>query len=359
MSTSAKKTKSSTKSTKQVKPVNKPKQTTKKPHLARWQIGLICGVTVAFVALLLVIILLFCNRKTSQPSATDDSDTETVAAIDYDQKVTNQDGSDFTAVYQAGSEQDFTIRFTDLKCDDTCQNVGAVKLGDQLLKLGEDYTVKSGSIIISLTANLMKSLAAGDFSLIITVTHDGHDNLYGVKFTVKPEPTCNENETLEKGQCVKKAEAQTTTSQGNTSGTGNSNTTSSNTPSGTTNQPSAAQAACERRAGPTGFIEVSYLTAEEKQNWINDMGASSDIVALVMAGNFQGTTKMVWKNGQCQVSFNGAYPIGGRSQPYNTAQLPAKAKANPNRNAVIWLWADGSEQIEFVNDPYTFINQHN
>lgn len=311
-----------------------------KPKFTKKQISIICGVIAVLVAALVVVLVLVLGRNQTQENVINDAETtQDEPNVDYDQKITDKDGGEFKAEYQAGSEQSFAMRFSDLKCEDNCKNVSEVKLGDKTLKQGEDYEVKSGSIIIILTENFMKSLKADKYDLVIAVIDADKTLLYGVKFTVKPEEQPSQNQT------------------GNTTTKPNNNKPATK-PTQPSQQPSVQQTACERRAGPTAFLEISYLTPEQKQAWIDDRGASPDIVALVMQGNFQGTTKMVWRNGRCQPSFGNAIPVGDINQPFNMVNLPAKAQANPNRNAVIWLWADDSEEIEFVNDPYTFIYNH-
>lgn len=185
-----------------------------KPKLTKKQIGIVCGIIAVLVAALVVTLVVTLNRNHSQTETSDDTETtQDEPTIDYNQKITDKDGGEFKAEYQAGSEQSFAMRFSDLKCEDNCKNVSEVKLGDKTLKQGEDYEVQSGSIIVILTENFMKSLKADKYNLAIAVVNGDKTSFYGVKFTVKPEPTCGEGETLEKGECVKKPEGQPTQNQ--------------------------------------------------------------------------------------------------------------------------------------------------
>lgn len=319
------------------------------------QIGIICGVIAVLVAALAVILILVLNRNQPQTETADDTETtQDEQKVDYDQKITDKDGNEFKAEYQAGSEQSFAMRFSNLKCEDNCKNVSEVKLGDKTLKQGEDYEVQSGSIIIILTENLMKSLKVDKYDLVITVIDADRTLLYGVKFTVKPKPTCGDGETLEKGECVKKPEEQPAQNQ-----TGNTTTKpSNNKPAVQPSQPSQpstpsksqAQIECENKAAPTGFSQVHWYSAAEKQ----DNGFSDDMVVGISVWDIDNSiVKMHWVNGACRpaisqnmsngsITGSGVMPItleSLRTQPYPAYQA---AYQNQGRNMVVWYWGSQS-----------------
>lgn len=298
-----------------------------KRKLTKKQIGMICGVAAVLVVALVVVLVLVLGRKPARDEASDDVETVLEEQeIDYGQKVTSEDGGTFKAEYQAGSEKSFAVRFADLECEDSCKNVSEVKLGKKTLKLGEDYEVKKGSIIIILTEDFMKSLKAGKHDLIIAVTDEDETRLYGVKFTVKAEPTCEEGETLEKGECVKKDEEESEEEKDDDKQSEQSNQTSA---------PSKSQAEidCENQAGPTGFYAV---------HWTSD----NEFTDTVMSG----TISMHRVNGVCRPNVAQASGLTGRGfgstgQPVseNTDQMIVD---NMGQDFILWFWSDGSETME-------------
>lgn len=335
-----------------------------KPKLTKKQIGIICGVIVVLVAALVVIFVLVLNRSQPQTETTGDTGTtQDEPTVDYNQKITDKDGNEFKAEYQAGSEQSFVLRFSDLKCEDSCKNVGEVKLGDKTLKQGEDYEVQSGSIIIILTENFMKSLKAAKYDLIIAVLDDDKTTLYGVKFTVKPEPTCGDDEALEKGECVKKPEEQPAQDQtGNTIRPSNSNSSAATQPSQpsqpSTPSKSQAQIECESKAAPTGFSQVRWFSAADRQ----ELGYEDDWAVGISVWDIDSSrVKMRWANGACYPAIMQA-PEGSvtgvglmpttledlRTKPYPVYQA---AYQHQGRNMVVWYWGDQSNYtIEFMDD---------
>lgn len=333
-----------------------------KPKLTKKQIGIICGVIAVLVAALVVVLVFVLNRNQPQAEIVDNTETtQDEQKVDYNQKVTDKDGNEFKAEYQAGSEQSFAMRFSDLKCEDNCKNVSEVKLGDKTLKQGKDYEVQSGSIIIILSENFMKSLKADKYDLVIAVINADRTLFYGVKFTVKPEPTCEDNETLEKGECVKKSEeqpAQNQTGNTTTKPSNNQPTTQPSQPSQpnqpTTPSKSQAQIECENKAAPTGFSQVHWYSAAEKR----ENGFSDDIAVGISVWYIDNSiVKMQWVNGTCRpaisqnmsngsITGSGVMPItleSLRTQPYPAYQA---AYQNQGRNMVVWYWS--SDQSSYT-----------
>lgn len=314
-----------------------------KPKFTKKQIGIICGVIAVLVAALTVILILVLNRNQPQTETADNTETtQDEQKVDYNQKITDKDGNEFKAEYQAGSEQSFAMRFSDLKCEDNCKNVGEVKLGDKTLKQGEDYEVQSGSIIIILTENLMKSLKANKYDLVIAVIDADKTLFYGVKFTVKPEPTCGEGETLEKGECVKEPEEQPTQNQ-------TSNTTakpSNNKPATQPSQPSQpstpsksqAQIECENKAAPTAFQNVHWYTEAQKQ----ELGAGFEDYLLGMSRFDVESAEMQWINGSCQPHIIDVFGAGVMPVKLDNRH-PAyqDIMKNQGRDMIIWYWGGG------------------
>lgn len=340
---------------------------TAKQKLTKKQIGIICGIIAILVAAIAVALVFILNRNQPQVDTQNNTETtQTEPKIDYNQKITSADGGEFKADYQQGSEVDFSARFSDLKCEDNCKNVSEVKVGNKTLKQGEDYEIKSGSIIVILKATFLDSLQTGKFDLVIAVKDGDVISLYGVKFTIKPAPTCGEDEVLEKGECVKKPEeqpSQTQTSNNNTTKPNNNQSTTPSQPSQpsqpTTPSKSQAQIECENKAAPTGFSQVYWYSAADKQ----ENGFSDDIAVGISVWNIDNSiVKMHWVNGTCRPAINQNMSNGSmtgvgmmpttleslRTQPYPAYQA---AYQNQGRNMVVWYWGSQSNYtIEYMTN---------
>lgn len=347
-------------------PIKQSGVTGRKP--TRKQLGIICGVIAVLVAALAIGLTFILNRN--QPQTETSGDTETTQdepIVDYNQKITDKDGGEFKAEYQAGSEQSFAMRFSDLKCEDNCKNVSEVKLGDKTLKQGEDYKVESGSIIIVLTENFMKSLKADKYDLAIAVIDGDKTLFYGVKFTVKPEPTCGEGETLEKGKCVKKPEEQPTQGQtGNTSATTTkpSNSQSTTPPSQpATPSKSQAQINCENQTGPIGYTRIF------RPQQGNPYGLPDWNMYWSPGGDYSfanGATTMVWVNGACHPHVKDVPATGSYAAMYTPEQFQQSKPdiynmmiSHPNEDLIVWYWGDwsnGRRTYEFSNNTYSIFN---
>lgn len=306
------------------------------------QIGIIGGIIAVLVAALVAVLTLILNRQPQTETSSDTETTQNEPAVDYNQKITSEDGGEFKTEYQAGSEKNFAMRFANLKCEDNCQNVAEVRLGDKTLKQGEDYEVKSGSIIIILTESFMKSLKADKYDLVIAVVDKDKTSFYGVKFTVKPEPTCKEDEILEKGECVKQPDEQSEQSQtGSTAASPNTQPSkpAAQQPSQPANpSKSQAQIECERKTAPTAYQNVHWYTKAQKQ----ELGAGFENYSIGMSNFSIESAEMQWINGSCQPHITGVYGTGVMPTMLDN-QHPAyqDIMRNQGRDMIIWYWGGG------------------
>lgn len=329
------------------------------------QIGLICGIVAVLVAALAIILIIVLNHNQSQTETPDNIETtQDKPTVDYNQKITGKDGGEFKAEYQAGSGQSFVMRFSNLKCENDCKNVSEVKLGDKVLKQGEDYKAESGSIIIILTENFMQSLQADKYDLVIAVIDADKTSFYGVKFTVNPEPTCGEEETLEKGECVKKLEeqpAQNQTGNTTTKPSNNQSTTQPTQPSQpTTPSKSQAQINCENQTGPIGYARIFRPQSSNPYNlpdWNTYWTPGGDWYFA------NGATNMVWVNGVCHPHVKDV-PAEGSYAPYYTPEqfkqfypdIYNMMTAHPNEDLIIWYWSNNQATYEFSSNTFSIFN---
>ena len=310
-----------------------------KRKLSKKQIGIICGVAaILVVALVVVLVLVFGGKKSATGEVDDVETSQDEAEVDYDQKVTDKDGGKFKAEYQAGSEESFAVRFSNLKCEDGCKNVSEVKLGKKVLKLGEDYEVQRGSIIIILTESLMKGLKEGKHDLIVAVVEDGETKLYGVKFTVKAAPTCAEDEKLEKGECVKKDEEEDEKDKEDEENADESQDVASSQVTPTTPSKSPAEIECENSVGPTGFYAVHWFSETE----MTDATFSGEAAAMHRV------------NGVCRPYMAQMNTWTGRG--FAASGWPVAENADPvvlenkGQDIIMWFWGDGSTTVDKVPD---------
>lgn len=323
-----------------------------KPQLIKQQIYIICGIAVVLVIALIAALVFALNHNQAQPDTQDNTETtQTEPKIDYNQKITSADGGEFKTDYQQGSEVDFSARFSDLKCEDNCKNVSEVKVGNKTLKQGEDYEIKSGSIIVILKATFLDSLQAGKFDLVVAVKDGDTTNLYGVKFTVKPAPTCGEDEVLEKGECVKKPEEQPSQNQtSNDMSKPNSNQTTKPSQSSQPSQPTApsksqAQIECESKQGPIGYTII--LRPQSGRNTY--FNAPSHYIP-------SSGTNMVWADGGCHPHVKD-FGIAGAFSEYTPEEFQQVAPdyynamiTHPNKDLVVWRWGNSQITYEFYDN---------
>ena len=222
-----------------------------KQKLTKKQIIIISVVGMAVLACVAIVFFCVVFRPSSDSDSLPKQEDATSSKVDFNRAVTNVDGSEFKATYEAGSNENFAVRFTDLKCVDTsCSNVGTVRLGDQTLVLNRDYTVKQGSIIIELLANILEALKSGQYDLTIEVKESDLTITVGVKITVKNEtPTCNNGQVLQNNECIEK-QPEVGGTQGNTQDNSQGNNSSSKPSEGGATTPTTPTTPTEPQEPP-------------------------------------------------------------------------------------------------------------
>ena len=143
------------KQTQQIKP-----ETTKKknPCIIIWFI---------LLGLLIIgVVAVACIAIINRPSADSEPTTEGETTI---RSILDIESTKPESNYSAKDGEDLTFRFTDLECNEDCSNVTSIKIGDQVLKAGEDYKVERGSIIITIFKKVLQALANGQHSISVAV----------------------------------------------------------------------------------------------------------------------------------------------------------------------------------------------
>ena len=196
----------------------------------RAQTAVICvAVGLILVGLIgLIWVLLQPDPVTNTPSANDG-----VIEVDYKQKVTSISGEKFDPSYDLASGATFSVRFANLSCEDTvCSNIRLVQLGQRVLKKGEDYEVKKGSIILILQPSAFSEAKPGEVPLIMELTQSERTLHVGVKVQITGEASdCGDNEEFVDGICQK---IETTDNLTNSSNNNSNNTPNSSRPSTST-----------------------------------------------------------------------------------------------------------------------------
>ena len=154
------------------------------------------------------------------------------ANIDFGQSITSMDGGEFKPNYDAGHDSDFSFRLADLECNEDCTNVSTVKIGDKELKLGEDYEVKRGSIIIVIYKKVMQVLQTGKADITVGIEKDGKIITVGVHITISNTVAPSETQPAQEEQ------PETTT---NNNSSENNNTTPTQGNNTTPQTPTPAQ----------------------------------------------------------------------------------------------------------------------
>ncbi len=191
-------------------------------------------IALSLLGVFFIVVIVGCllPKPTSEP---DDEDNSSMV-VDYDQTVTNADGSSFDNSFKVGSSEQYAIRFPDLTCEEGCKNVSSVRIGDQLLKNGLDYEVKEGSVIIVLLKRLLASLKTGDYNLTFEYNNGETTKKIGVNIKIENEtPTCNEDQVLTDGECVTKEKPETSEDDSSSNSNSGSNSSSSSSSSSNTN----------------------------------------------------------------------------------------------------------------------------
>ena len=188
-------------------------------------------VALSLLGIFFIVVIVGCllPKPTSEPDGEDNSSL----VVDYDQTVTNADGSSFDNSFRVGSSEQYAIRFPDLICRDGCKNISSVRMGNQLLKNGLDYEVKEGSVIIVLLKRLLASLKTGDYNLTFEYNDGETTKKIGVNIKIENEtPTCNEDQVLTDGECVTKEKPETSEDDSSSNGNGESSSNNNGSDSG-------------------------------------------------------------------------------------------------------------------------------
>ena len=189
-------------------------------------------VALSLLGVFFIVVIVGCllPKPTNEPDGEDNSSM----VVDYDQTVTNADGSSFNKTFKVGSSEQYAIRFPDLTCKESCKNISSVRMGDQLLKNGLDYEVKEGSVIIVLLKRLLASLKTGDYNLTFEYNDGETTKKIGVSIKIENEtPTCNEDQVLAIGECVAKEKPETNENDSSSNGSIENNSGSSSSDSNT------------------------------------------------------------------------------------------------------------------------------
>lgn len=195
---------------------SKSKNKTKTGKLAKKKLCMIIGAAVIALAAIVVCLCLILSKNGDN------------AGVDFGQNITSADGSEFKSTYDTGRGKDFSVRFTELDCNEDCSNVSTVRIGDRTLKLGEDYEVKRGSVIIVIFKKVMQSLQVGNHDVVVDIKEGDKTLTVGVHITIKSDapvladnpsqpttPKSEENSSNESSTAEDNKETSTETSENN------------------------------------------------------------------------------------------------------------------------------------------------
>lgn len=152
-------------------PIDQPKpKRNKKPFI-------IAGI-VAFGVVFIIVAIVLCLCLKTPPKE------EPAPSVDFSQQVTNVDGTEFKPTYNAGSDDDLSVRFTDLECNEDCSNISNLKIGNKILKAGEDYEVKRGSVIIVIYKKILQAIQNGQYDITFEIKSGEKTISVGLKITI-------------------------------------------------------------------------------------------------------------------------------------------------------------------------------
>ena len=152
-------------------PIDQPKpKRNKKPFI-------IAGI-VAFGVVFIIVAIVLCLCLKTPPKE------EPAPSVDFSQQVTNVDGTEFKPTYDAGSDDDLSVRFTDLECNEDCSNISNLKIGTKILKVGEDYEVKRGSVIIVIYKKILQAIQNGQYDITFEIKSGEKTISVGLKITI-------------------------------------------------------------------------------------------------------------------------------------------------------------------------------
>lgn len=326
--------------------VNDAKKTEKQKKLPVAFKILIAIVALAIVGTATALAILRPWEKKDETIKTEEAiSIEKVEGIDYEQKITAADGGEFVPKVTEGQETNLEMRFSDLKCTENCDNVDRVEIGGKVLKRGEDYEVKQGSVILIIYAKVFSGMAPGEVGVIFEITEGNRIVTIGVKITVEEKKEEKTEETANNQQS-----ANSTSGQSNSSSTSSGGSSSGSSGGSTVDPAAAAKAACEAKTGPYGLAIVHFVSASEKQDGIANLGWPDDTVATVAVFTGSGMA-MKYVNGVCRPSpstMTDAIGIG--AQPYTRQQL-INYGITQTSDLVQWQYADGHIERQVMSNP--------
>ncbi|MBO7131949.1 hypothetical protein J6V85_01625 [Candidatus Saccharibacteria bacterium] len=188
--------------------------------------------TIVFLVLVVILTIIIVNSVNNSKLIEPD-----IGYIDYNQKVTSENDEEFDSNYKTGSNKDFSVRFPELQCEEECDNIGTVRLGNDILQKDKDYIVKKGSVIIVLLAKAMNRFDTGNYSLTFEYTINNIKTIIGVKISIV-STSANDTSSNEEDKNEDNATATTDTTtaqetkpnETNGSSSGNNNSSEAPTP---------------------------------------------------------------------------------------------------------------------------------
>lgn len=169
---------------------DQPKQTnqnqqSEQPKTGKKNIWLI--IWIILLCLVVVGVIVFACVTFMGRSKTKNTSSDGVASI-IEEETKGEENiitiDETVSSYNVNSEEDFSFRFANLECNDDCSNVSSVKIGDQILKVGEDYEVKKGSVIITIFKKILKALSDGRHDIVVIVKQDEEVVTVSVNITI-------------------------------------------------------------------------------------------------------------------------------------------------------------------------------
>ena len=277
------------------------------------------------------------KHKGSDNTSQDIAETERIDEVDYDQKITAVDGSDFTPKITKGQDANLEMRFSELKCDDGCKNVENVEFAGKKLERDKDFEVRQGSVIIVIFAAVFSDMDSGEVVLTFDITWDNKIRTIGAKISIED-----------------KAEESNEEQSSNTNSSNNNKTSGNSSSSSSSNNTNSAKTACEARTdGPVGAALFKFPSSAEKKAYISKYAPdlTEDDIAALVAIFYGDRAKMHYVNGQCVPSIGTSSNwTGAGYQPVDAAYLSSH-KVSLRKNFVRWTYSNGKTRDEVMPNP--------
>lgn len=273
-----------------------------------------------------------------QVETEDKDEVKVIEETDYMQDIVGENNIALNPVYYLGTKDNFTLKFKNLNCDETCSNVDDVKIGGKALTAGQDYVVKrEDGVTLVIYAATLNKYEAGDSELTFRILQekDDHKELrtIGVKFEIKKAIVCGENQIVENGQCVDK-NTQTTRPE--------------------EKPEDSEQAKCEAQAGPDFVYQVHWYTDDERREVVADYGYDDSVIVSVVRGDFVGDKNgMKLINGVCRPNPNATAVTAG-AKSYSESNLSsidsnfaALVMGNAQQDILVYAWRTNNGTINY------------